>query len=219
MLVAAVTLCFCFFLGFLHSGEIIIPSRKSFDRIYHLTWNIFVVDDHANPTLMQVALTGSETNPFHQGSVVVVGQIRNKLGPMAALRTYMDPRGMGGSPFFWFEDGSPLTWPIFVTRIKEVLEGYGYPSTKYSGHGFWAEAATTAASEGIEHSTSQTLGRWKSCTYFTFGSRGNDWVMFQTTWQDTSDPLGTLWDRCVIHRFIVFVVLGIYLSSYIYQFQ
>ena len=57
---------------------------------------------------------------------------------------------------------SPPVKQSFIVQIRQALVGCGLDPTKYAGHSFRIEAATSAASKGINDSTIKLLGRWES---------------------------------------------------------
>lgn len=63
------------------------------------------------------------------------------------------PRQKG--PLFRCEDGSSLSHPLFVTRLRSTLETAGKEASHFSGHSFHI-----AAARGVPDSTIQTLGWW-----------------------------------------------------------
>ena len=52
--------------------------------------------------------------------------------------------------------------------VKEGLQRAGIDSSKYNGHSFRIDAATTAAAKGIEDSIIKTLGRRESVAYLQY---------------------------------------------------
>ena len=163
MLWAAASLCF---FGFMRSGELTIPSAKSYDAGAHLSFQDVTMDCVHNPRILRVNLKASKTDPFRVGVNVYVGTTGNGLYPVTAVLHYnMVERGPGPGPFFKFEDGSPLTRAKFVVKVKEALSLAGVDCTAYSGHSFRSGAATTAAKQGVSDATIKMLGRWKSSAY------------------------------------------------------
>ncbi len=71
MLWAAV--CTCFF-GFLRSGEIYVPAVDRYDPGAHLSVGDVTLDDPHQPTLLQVTIKASKTDPFPQGRDLVPGE-------------------------------------------------------------------------------------------------------------------------------------------------
>ena len=96
MLRAAVSLCS---FGFLRSGEITIPSDKTFDKSRHLTFRDIAADYLSNPTTLRARLTASKTDPFRTGVNIFVG--RSRCRPMCPVAD-MVARGPGQGPLFWF---------------------------------------------------------------------------------------------------------------------
>jgi len=102
---------------------------------------------------VEVTIKASKTDVFRKGVPVVVGAMRRRLCPVAAILQYIvhtRPAG-AASPksFFMFSDGSPLTRERFVKEMRVVLGAVGIKAEKYAAHSFWIGAATTAARCGM----------------------------------------------------------------------
>ena len=80
---------------------------------------------------------------------------------MAMLR-YLSVRD---GPLFCWKDGSLLTRPVFVNKVRELLQVAGVDASHYAGHSFQIGAATTVAANGVGDATIQMLGRWQSDSY------------------------------------------------------
>lgn len=165
MLWAAYTTCF---FGFLRAGEICIPSDAGYDPGAHLSFSDIAVDNALNPTLMQVRIKASKTDPFRQGVDIYLGRTYNNLCPVAAMMAYLSARGDANGPLFRFQDGKPLTRERLVGKLREALHCIGIRQDIYSGHSFRIGAATTAAQHGIPDATIQLLGRWESTAYLLY---------------------------------------------------
>eukprot|EP00731_Ephydatia_muelleri_P006889 Em0003g1137a len=74
--------CMCFF-GFLHSGEIVVPSDTSYDPAVHLSYGDVRTDSIENPTCITVAVKASITDPFRKGVVIHIGATKTQLCPVA----------------------------------------------------------------------------------------------------------------------------------------
>ena len=157
----------CFF-GFLRSGEITIPSLHSYDPSVHLNYKDISVDDPSNPSIIKVHIKASKTDPFRKGVDIYVGKTSHLLCPVSALLSYLAIRGSQEGLLFQFQDNSPLTKSRFVTKFRQLLDQAEIDSTLYASHSFRIGAATTAAANGVEDSTIQTLGRWKSSAYLSY---------------------------------------------------
>ena len=160
--------CTCFF-GFLRSGEITVPSAGEYDPGAHLSYGDVMLDSRESPTMAQVNIKASKTDPFRKGVSIYIGRTNNGLCPVAALAAYFAARGSGPGPFFRFSNGSPLTRDIFVVKVRDALQVAGVENpSQYAGHSFRIGAATTAAAAGVEDSIIKTLGRWESAAYLLY---------------------------------------------------
>ena len=152
----------------MRSGEVTIPSNSSYDPSVHLNYSDISIDNPSNPGIIQVRIKASKTDPFRNGVDIYVGKTGQVLCPISALLNYLAVRGSAEGILFRFRDNSPLTKSKFVAKFRHLLDLSGIDSTLYSGHSFRIGAATTAAANGVEDSTIQTLGRWKSSAYLTY---------------------------------------------------
>ena len=141
--------CTCFF-GFLRSGEVTIPSQKDYDSSARLSYGDVMFDSRHNPTLVQVNIKASKTDPFRKGVAVCIGRTNNDLCPVAALAAYIIIRGSSEGPFFLLENQIPLTRDRFVKITRDKLSATGMDASHYSGHSFRIGAATTASAYGVE---------------------------------------------------------------------
>ena len=87
---AALTLCF---FGFFRSGELTVPTGKSFDASIHLSWGDVAINDPRNPRAIKVRLRRSKTDQFRNGVDVIVGRTGDDLCPVAAVAAFMAKRG------------------------------------------------------------------------------------------------------------------------------
>ena len=156
------------FFSFCRSGELTVPSEKSYDPTAHLSYSDIAVDSRDNPSIIAIHLKKSKTDPFRQGVRITVGRTKDKLCPVTALLSYLAKRGDRPGPLFIWQDGRPLTRLQFVDEVRKVLKKANLPAEQFAGHSFRIGAATTAASMGLEDSLIQTLGRWKSSAYLLY---------------------------------------------------
>lgn len=165
MLWAAFLLCF---FGFLRSGEITIPNQQSYDASVHLNFSDIATDNSVPPSIIQVKIKASKTDPFRHGTLIHIGRSNNTLCPVSALLSYLSIRGNSPGILFHFQDNTPLTKPHFTAKLRDFLKQAGINDSQYAGHSFRIGAATTAAAKGVEDSLIQTLGRWKSSAYLSY---------------------------------------------------
>lgn len=158
--------CMCFF-GFLRSGEVVVPSAKTFDPAIHLTDGDVKVDNREKPSYLEVKIKASKTDIFRKGVTVYLGTTGTDICPVAAVLNYMVKRKPSSEsvPFFVFSDGSPLTREKLVRELRAALSRAGIKAEDYAGHSFRIGAASTAAACGMPDSLIKTLGRWESAAY------------------------------------------------------
>ena len=65
--------CMCYF-GLLCSGEVTIPSAREYDPGGHLSEEDVTLDNVSAPTLVQVQIKASKTDPFRKRVVVYLGR-------------------------------------------------------------------------------------------------------------------------------------------------
>lgn len=159
--------CLCFF-GFLRSGEAVAPSVGSYDPNCQLCFSDVLVDSQAAPSVLQVRIKASKTDPFRQGCTVVLGVTEAEICPVRSVLNFMVARGGAPGPLFIWENGQYLTRERLVVELRAALMALGYPANDYAGHSFRIGAATTAAHRGIQDSLIKTLGRWESSAYMTY---------------------------------------------------
>ena len=111
----------CFF-GFLHSGEITVPSASHYDPSAYLTVKDVDVqiNSRENPTVLKVLIKASKTDPFRKGVSIFLGRTDNSLCPVAAITAYLASRGPDSGPLFCFRKGSYLTCEAFVREKWET---------------------------------------------------------------------------------------------------
>ena len=144
-------------------GELTIANNTAFDQSVHLTPADVAVDSHTNPTMLQVHLKTSKTDRQCIGVTVTVRKTDNELCPVSAVLAYLAKHSASQGPLFTTSEGLPLTKSRFVLQFREALTQI---ASKYTGHSSRIGAATT----GIEDSTIELLGKWKSTVtaYLTY---------------------------------------------------
>ena len=82
------------FLRLFRSGELTVPSNTLYDEGAHLSFRDVSLDSLDNPpSLLQVRVKASKTDPFCIGVDVYVGRTNRSLRPVAAVLSYMAARG------------------------------------------------------------------------------------------------------------------------------
>ena len=100
--------CLAFF-GFLRCSEFTVPSQEEYDPDVHLSLVHIALDDHSNPTVIQVTIKQSRTDPFRQGVGLCLGKIGKNNCPVVAIIPYLVIRGAKVGALFVFHDGLYLT--------------------------------------------------------------------------------------------------------------
>ena len=159
---AASTLCF---FAFLRAGELCTPSTTSYNPNVHLSMCDITVDDPLYPSVMQIFIKQSKTDPFRKGFRLSIGQTGTKLCPVAAMLDFLAVRGTDEGPVFTFRDGSFLTRQRFVELVRAALRKAGVDQSRYCGHSFRIGAA---AQKVLEDCMIKTLGRWESVAYLQY---------------------------------------------------
>ena len=149
------------FFGFLRAGEFTAPSPQAYDPDVHLNLADLAFDSHADPSMARLLIKQSKTDPFRQGVEVFLGRTDAAICPVSALVQYIGIRSPSPGPLFVLQSGTPLTHTYLVSHLRAALRRAGLDDAQFNGHSFRIGAATTAASQGLEDSLIQTLGRWR----------------------------------------------------------
>ena len=160
MLWAAFTLAF---FGFLRVSEFTYSSAKTFLVVRDITF----IPNIATPTSMRVHIKQSKTDPFRQGTTLVIAHSHSPVCAVTALREYLLQRNPADpeEPLFMLQNKEPLTRTLLNANLRELLNILGYVETEYAPHSFRIGAATTAAAANIPPWLIKTLGRWRSDCY------------------------------------------------------
>lgn len=126
------------------------------------------IDNPNTPTLMQVTLKASKTDPCRKGVNIFLGNTSTELCPVAAMLAFMAVRGCQQGFLFTFQAGHYLTKARFIQHVRLALQAAGFNCKKYSGHSFRIGVATMAHAKGFNDSTIKMLGRWESNAYLMY---------------------------------------------------
>ena len=156
------------FWGFLRTGEFTVPSACEYDPSVHLNLSDVAIDNHQSPSVVQLHIKQSKTDPFCQGVEVFLGKSESAVCPVLATVWYIGVRKLEPGPLFILESSAPLTRSFLVAELQAALKAPGMDESLNNAHSFRIGAATTAAQQGVEDSLIQTLGRWQSDAYKTY---------------------------------------------------
>ena len=157
--------CTVAFFGFLRAGEFTVDSVAAFDPERHLSPDDVSTDSLENPSFVKLRIKQSKTDPFRRGVSIVLGRKHTDLCPVEALLAYLARRRFVPGPLFTFENGGAPSRAVLVNQVRRALTTAGVEATRFAGHSFRIGTATTAAAHGLDDSTIQTLGRWKSAAF------------------------------------------------------
>ena len=127
--------CLAFF-GFLRCGEFTVPSQTEYDPDTHLSLTDIALDNKLNPSVIQVTIKQSKTDPFRQGIDLYLGKTGIDICPIQAIVPYLVIRGARSGPLFMFMDGSYLTRQRFASLVTATLQRAGIDDKQYNAHSF-----------------------------------------------------------------------------------
>ena len=163
------SVCCTAFFGFFRLGELLLTSTGvTFNPRLHLAWGDVAVDDLQDPKMVRVHLKQSKTDQMGQGAHIILGRTRLDLCPVTTVLGYVGSCGAQSGPFFLDSRKKPLRKSTFITEIRQILENLGFPQHQYARHSFRSGAATSATLAGVEDSTIQLLGRWRSAAFLHY---------------------------------------------------
>ena len=142
----------------LHCGEFTwsVFDPSSTLQVSSVCW----FQDHA-----VVRLPRSKTDPFSQGTDLVVPHLDSPACPFTALLAVCVSRSPR-SPLFGLGDSSaPFTRSQFIAVLRSLLKQLGLPASAYASHSFRQGAASWASHIGAPAEVIQELGWWNSDCY------------------------------------------------------
>lgn len=160
--------CLVAFFSFFRKSNLLTPSVNDFDPDRHLSrHNVFFREDG-----VLLRISKSKTIQFAERCLdIPLPAIKNSpLCPSQALllNFKMVPAVQTPSPAFLYRNGEdtiPLTYAVFLARLKTVLSIIGFDASLYSGHSFRRGGATFAFQCGVPGELIQSQGDWKSDAY------------------------------------------------------
>ena len=100
MIWAAATLCF---FGFMRVGELTMPRASLYDPDVHLCVADITVDSLQAPSVMNVTIKQSKTDPFQKGVSLAIGRTGTALCPVATMLNFIAVRGTDPGPLFYMQ--------------------------------------------------------------------------------------------------------------------
>ena len=128
----------------LRCREFPVPSQEDYDPDTHLSLTDIALDDEVNPSVIQVMINQSKTDPFRQGVDLYLGRTGRDIRPIQAIVPYLVTRGARPGPLFVLTDGLYLTWQHFASLVTSTLQRASINDKQYNIHSFRIGAATTA---------------------------------------------------------------------------
>ena len=102
------------FLWFMRVGELTAPAVSLYDPDVHLCVADIAVDSLRAPSIMNITIKQSKTDPFRKGVCLAIGRTGTSLCPVAAMLNFIAVRGTDPGPLFTCHNGSFLTRQKFV---------------------------------------------------------------------------------------------------------
>ena len=100
-------------------------SEEAYDSDMHLSLADIALDDKNNPTVIQVTIKWSKTDPFRKGVELYLGKTGKDICPVCAIIPYLVIRGVKPGPLFVFADGLYLTRQWFASLVTSTLQRAG----------------------------------------------------------------------------------------------
>ena len=85
--------CALAFFGFLRCSEFTVPSQEEYCQTSHLSLEDIVIDSRTSPTMIQVTIKQSKTDPFRVGCKLCLGKTGRDICPITAILPYLAIRG------------------------------------------------------------------------------------------------------------------------------
>ena len=119
-----VVCCVCFF-GFFRLGELIPASETADDASRHVQLSNLAADCPHRPTVLSKHLRRAKTDQVGKGATIYICRYDSDLCLATALLAWVAARGQQPGPLFRWRDGSPLTKPWVIQKLREALAAIG----------------------------------------------------------------------------------------------
>ena len=127
--------CYMAFFGFLRSSELTVPSQDGYDPSVHLSLSDVAVDSRSSPSMIQVRIKQSKTDPFRLGVNLYLGKTDAPVCPVKGILTYLAIRDGTPGPFFKLGDCRYLTRSIF-SFLDTLLVDLHLDKEQFNTHTF-----------------------------------------------------------------------------------
>ena len=149
--------CCVAFFGFL---RVTVPSQYGYDQDCHLSLTDVTIDNRCSPTVIQLHIKQSKTDPFREGTSIFLSKSHKDICPVCAIVQYLIMRGQQKGPLFLWPDGT--MWHIFASVLAKIIRNLNLSTQHYNAHSFHIGAATLANKAGFISHQIKSLGRWWS---------------------------------------------------------
>ncbi|PJE78160.1 hypothetical protein CI610_02910 [invertebrate metagenome] len=160
--------CTVAFFSFFRKSNLFPPPKSVFTPGIHLCRDSVVF----TPDGAVLSVNWTKTIQFRQRTLAIpLPRInRSPLCPAQALLLSfkISPTSSYVCPLFMYRQGEkllPLTYAMFISRLKQCLATAGLDPSLYSGHSFRRGGATFALECGLSPDMIQSQGDWKSLAY------------------------------------------------------
>ena len=163
--------------GLLRAGEFVTkPTTRYNLKLQHLTFhdvNHNILDPHhlnndrEYPHYMSVRLEQSKTDPFRQGTSVII----SNSSAIDYMLVYLHRRNqrLARQPLFAGHDGQALSAAALVKFAQSLIQRANIPNAHlFLGHSFRKGGATSLHEAGHPDSLIKIMGRWASFAFATY---------------------------------------------------
>ena len=116
-----------------------MSAPQAYDPDVHLNLSDLALDNHSNPSVIQLRIKQSKTDPFREGIHIFLGKTDGAICPVQAVIKYIAVRSPNPGPLFVSSEGTPLTRGYLVSRLQDALRRAGLDESAYNGTVFVAE--------------------------------------------------------------------------------
>ena len=152
MIMAAITLAF---FGLLRSSEYTSIGSRHYDK--DITLYKEDISFNENMSVMTIHVKGSKTDPFREGTNIVIPRINSDICPINFMIRYLHKAPSTGT-LFRYQSGKYLT----RRDIHSIFSKYLNDNVNLNTHSLRIGGASLLSKAGIPEHIIQKIGRWKS---------------------------------------------------------